>query len=694
MAPLLTQRCFGQGAQLDQPIAAHVTNFEAHTRFPIRSDRTVNTRLDVWADEVSLPGNTVVQGLRAQVRGALQPTDRTFVPKSAEVSAQHLTSAGLTGASLSAQLEWQNPALRGTVLTRVADGAVAATGEVDLAQRAATGHVDAIVTAGVLAAFSQTLPHDLTAWLQLKSAPEVSADVQLGPGWKLRKIDSRFVAQSLTAREVPLDAVTARVHFSGTELRATEIVLRQGENSARGSYTMDTASRDYRFLLQGHLRPLDISGWFREWWPHLFGNFDFSAAVPQADVDVQGRWGETRLSTVFISVAATSPVVRTVAFDRVQTVLFVRPQFYEAREIIATRGPGFARGWFNREVDPTTGTFRRLNFAVTTTADVQEGARLFGPTGLSIVEPFRFDSPPRLRISGHLEGPGAPQGEHQTVHIEGESTGAFRLFNFPLSNLTFTADLHDDDLVIERADASFAGGLASGHVRLWGRGADRQLGFDYTLKNAKLGQAIVTLENFAALRKQTPPPAKSPFLEKASDIRLDLAVSADGKYQDLLSFHGEGNADLTGPELGQVRLLGLLSELLNFTALRFTAMRTHFKLDGSRLVFPEVKLTGANSTIDAKGTYALDRKELDFTAKVFPFGESRFIPQAFIGAVLSPLSQVLEVKLTGQLAKPAWAFVLGPTNFLHNLVSPQPSPQGQPASPTATDPSLSPYLKR
>ena len=75
----------------------------------------------------------------------------------------------------------------------------------------------------------------------------------------------------------------------------------------------------------------------------------------------------------------------------------------------------------------------------------------------------------------------------------------------------------------------------------------------------------------------------------------------------------------------------------------------------------------ANSAIDAHGVYLLNRRELDFNAKIFPFQESGGLLKSVVGAVLTPLSNALEVKLTGTLVKPEWSFVMGPTNFLRSL---------------------------
>ncbi|MCC6414426.1 MAG: hypothetical protein IT582_00740, partial [Opitutaceae bacterium] len=130
---------------------------------------------------------------------------------------------------------------------------------------------------------------------------------------------------------------------------------------------------------------------------------------------------------------------------------------------------------------------------------------------------------------------------------------------------------------------------------------------------------------------------------------------------------GSGNAELSGRGLGEIKLLGLLSELLRFTSLRFNHLSTNFTVERDKVVFPEVSLTGSNSAINARGSYSLAQGELDFNARVYPFQESEFFLKTVVGAVLTPLSNVLEVKLTGELAKPKWAFVIGPTNLLRSL---------------------------
>ena len=127
----------------------------------------------------------------------------------------------------------------------------------------------------------------------------------------------------------------------------------------------------------------------------------------------------------------------------------------------------------------------------------------------------------------------------------------------------------------------------------------------------------------------------------------------------------------------------LSKTLLNFTSLRLDSAQADFRLEGNRVVFPQVKLQGPRASIDAKGEYLLDARTLDFNARIFPLQESKFILADALGALLTPLSNVLELKLKGPLAKPSWSFAFVPTNFLRALTRPA---NGGPPVPNAPVP--------
>jgi hypothetical protein len=160
------------------------------------------------------------------------------------------------------------------------------------------------------------------------------------------------------------------------------------------------------------------------------------------------------------------------------------------------------------------------------------------------------------------------------------------------------------------------------------------------------------------------------FLQEKSAVKIDAGLSAQGLVSALDSFHGAGSAQLQGGEIGEIHMLGMLSQLLRFTSLRFTSAQTTFQLNGEQLIFPEVVISGVNAAIAGRGTYSLALHQLDFRARLDPFKNSQGGTRKFMDLVLTPLSNALEVRLTGTIEKPKWAFVNGPTNLLWSLRSP------------------------
>jgi hypothetical protein len=223
---------------------------------------------------------------------------------------------------------------------------------------------------------------------------------------------------------------------------------------------------------------------------------------------------------------------------------------------------------------------------------------------------------------------------------------------------SFGLRIRDSSIEVDGVNARFGGGSVNGRARVWNEGEQRRVGFDFSVKDASLGEGVTTLQAFFARRRGEPPPPPGKFVQEKANVRVDLDVSAEGEYRSAFSYQGAGNAVLRGAEIGAVPLFGALSDLLPFTTLRFTDARGTFKIDGPKIVFSEVTLRGANSTIDGHGVYALDAQVLDFNAKVFPFQESENLIKSVVGAVLSPLSNAMEVKLSGSLEKPDWRFAL------------------------------------
>ncbi|HVS54484.1 MAG TPA: AsmA-like C-terminal region-containing protein [Opitutaceae bacterium] len=677
---------------LATPVVATIHDFQIRTQLPLFGETPTVSRLELVAAELRLPLEAEARGVRAVISGRFRPGGLQFDPHEVQISADRVAASGFFATAVSAELAPQPlPKLSATLVADVMGGALAVRANADFAEHSATLRFDGTVSPQLLDPIGARLHVDVKQYFNFAALDCTGGEARLAPGWKFEKLTARATLQEIQAYHVTMEEGRATIELAPGRFYSPDAYARIGANFARGSYEQDLHTHRYRFLLDGRLRPLDIAGWFHDWWPNFFHQLEFPAAPPLASVDVSGVWRDGRQSAVFVFADTEKPVIRGAEFDRVRTRLFIRPAFFDGHEIFAARGDGAARGTFAYLADPATHAWRTLELKLDSTLDLALAAKIVGAPGEKLFNTFQFAQPPAVKFDGTFDGPAAPGGAHQTLQLEVHSRGEFRFHGFPLEDTSFRASVRDAEIVVDPLDTRFAGGVASGRAKVWGPGADRRVGFDLALKDASLGQAAAALQRYTAEQNHRPVASPGKFVQEKANVRIDLAASAEGSYASALSFQGTGNATLTGAEIGEVPLLGSLSELLKFTALRFTSARANFRLAGPRLEFTEVALRGANSAIDAHGDYALDRHELDFKAKIFPFQESGNLIKSVVGAVLSPISNVFEVKLSGSLEKPQWAFVIGPTNLIHSLAPGEIEPaKSEPATPEVAPPTAAP----
>jgi hypothetical protein len=654
---------------------ASATDLLVTTRFPLLGDSPAMSVLTASIKQLRVGSLATGTDIQAHFRGALNPSSFTFNPSGIEVTFGEIVSQGFSIQHLSGQISVETRTRFGAEVVASSFGsAFSLSAATDLAAQTSTLQFDGALAPALLDPIGALLKADLHRFIGFGEPLLLHADVRFNPGWKFGRIKGHLDVRQVDAYHVAIDRAYGEIEFDGRHFTAREATAVLGDNHASGSFEQDLVTRGFRFLLEGQLRPLAISGWFREWWPAIFQPFEFPRQPPNASVDVQGDWFRGNDTTVFVFADSAFPTIRGVKFDQARTILFIRPHFLDGLEAFGTRGAGDVSGTFVRRVNLETNEWSEFALSLASTLDLEAGASLLGPTLAPQLAPYSFENSPRVKFSGQFNGPGAAPGARQTMKIEAQSTGAFTAYKLPGRNLSFVATMTDDDLELDAVHAEIGGGALTVKALVSGSGKERRLGFDAELRGAALGEAVTTVINFVASHRAAPQTSPERILPGKSNVKLDLSLAADGLLEDPYSFKGSGNGSLAGGSLGEVRLLGMLSELFNFTALRFNAARADFKLMGSKVSFPSVSITGSNSAIEGHGDYYLDRRELDFNARVYPFQESKSLFQNVVGAVLTPFSAVFEVKLTGALDQPNWAFVIGPTNFFRSLTQSDPAP--------------------
>ncbi|WP_156469162.1 AsmA-like C-terminal region-containing protein [Cephaloticoccus primus] len=600
-----------------------------------------------------------VLGLRGTLRGLVDFAQMRVRPQALAVAAAELRFAGASPRDISLQAELDGwPRIRSAALLQIGGAPLDLDARFTLGEPDAQLHASGRLPPALLDLASEYTSTDLSRFVRLGAAPEIDLELRIAGG-RLAALTGRFDARAVWAHGLTLDQIGGRVTFSGKRFEAPQAYAAIGSNYAHGSYTQDLGTRDYRFLLSGQLNPPDISLWFHDWWAQFWQNFDLSKNAPTASVDVRGRWGEPQHSRVFVYADSHSPTIEGAALDQVRTRIYIKPDYYHAMELSIRRGTQSANGWFLRRNDPATRQLAREDFDFSSTLDMPTLGALSGPEVQAAIAPFYFAEPVSVKARGFIAAAGA-----RHIDLHGSTKGDFTFYDFPLNGLNFTAMIDDDMLLVDSLSAGLAEGLVSGRVLLQGTGEAQTLGFDLSLAQGKFYKWTGIVSDYLARRRGEEPP---PNVEKNTNVTIDLDLSAEGRPGDTLSFMGSGNMELKGRGLGEIHIFGLLSELLNFTALHFNRLLTSFSIEGDKIVFPEVHITGSNSAITASGHYALDRGQLDFRARINPFQESRSILKTIAGLMLTPISNVLEVRLTGPLDNPKW-------NFLHFSSNPATAP--------------------
>ena len=661
---IVTARLGASGLRLSAPVAVRAEGIRAEGRFPLLGTDPIMTSAAASADLLMIAGKVSAAGISARARGMLNVDPLSFDPRRIELTAQMISGWGFVA---DAPIVRISPAGGGAYSADACawlfGGAVSAAGKVDTGAKSADVSFSGSLAPALLEPVSALLGSNVRRFADLTEPVALAGSLKLSPGWKVTGGKVHVDGRNFTAYHVPLDELRGDISYDGRRLAARNAVARFGEDLAKGSYELDFGTLVYRYLLAGKIRPLDISAWFADWWPNVFKNYAFPKAPPDASVDVQGRYAHGRDFSVFGYTDAVSPVVLGVPLDRGRVLLYIDPLAVEGLDINLTQGTGAAQGSFKLATEAQTAEWTGLDIDVTSTLDPAPLGRLLPEDGAAAIAAFSFDAAPSVSVRGHFDGADAGGNHHKNLHVEARSASGLKIHGVAFDKAAFKVEIKDDDIDVDDIDAGFAGGTVTGTAQLAGSGEERRVRFKASLTGASLGQAATAAEGYVASKPVGSSTALETFARDKSGVRLDLNASASGRAAELSSFAGDGNFQIQGTQLGELSLLGGLSKFLKFPELRFTQARAEFKIENALLVFPELSVIGANSAIQAKGTYAIDRRQLDFSARVYPFQESKSILQIF-NALSSPISAIFRVRLGGSIDNPSWNLAYSPFNLL------------------------------
>ncbi len=670
----------------DQPLVLGPLAVGTRLRLDGRGARALPVH--IATRRVSYRGEITAENVRAILKAEVQPekvTGRALELQAAAGSVDYLGEQAL-GPVLRADLSaW--PVVHSTAAAQIDGEFLAAEVEARLTEQSARIHAEGRVAPDLInRVLAKNTPRAATYFI-MGDPVAFSADAVLAPGWHFDRVASRVDAGRLDSHGVKITAARGRIDIVGSSFLAHDARVTMGENEARGSYWMDFTTTDYRMLLDGRLRPVDINGWFPgNWWPAFWNKyFAFPVAPPTAEVDVQGRWKDPSLSTSFVRAFARSATVWGGDFEHVDATVFVRPNFTHGWNLASTRAGGTqgVTGNFKRFGGPSGRETARFEFDFNTNADTAVLGRMLEGRADEVLGSLRFTQPPQVHAWG------AVNGSTPAYRFTGEAQGGLHYYGFPVDTMRVAGGVSGSEVHLGEIEFTAAGGQGSGRATLTGPPASRRLGFDVFVNKANLGRSVRAVQEYEANRLGQPyvASAESKFIQQTANSSLDVALSAQGDPASVRSFKGTGNAALTGAELGEVHLFGLLSQVLSglslsFSSLKLDAARSSFELQDGALYFRDLKVTGPSAVIDARGNYTLATNALDFSAKFKPYDQPGSLLAAAFSLVLNPLTSILELKLGGRLDDPNWSVSIGSSSAPNAPAPAKPAKPAEPVKPT------------
>ena len=529
---------------------------------------------------------------------------------------------------------------------------------------------------------SEIIGSDVTYYADLSTRPVYRARVTLGPDWAWSKAEFEGLASNFVARGVRLDSAYARGQVTPAGVAVDQIEIRQGQTKAALSYQDIFATRNYRFLVRGTMRPHGISSWFGPWWEKFWSDFEVPENGGYCDLSIHGNWFGTQKTLVTGRVDADSIAVKSVKFDHVEGKIFIRPHFFDIYDATATRSEGSIAGNFQLLFKPGEKLPIEQHFSADSSIDLKSAAVIFGDAGVEMLAPYEYDTPPEVAFDGTVLRTGDEWNTNISIAIDTDAP--FRYESFPLESLRTRVRVLNKRVELPTIAATYAGGALSAEALV----DNGILTFDASLKDADFQDALTLFGNYT--RRNDPAPLEATTEERFEDRnpggRLDISLKAEGNLGDFASYSGVGRFDVTEAELGKIHLFGVLSAALQstrfrFGTLRFTEASSPYQVNRNEVFFPNLEVTGPLAAIKSEGSYDIPTGDLDFQARFYPFNRGELPLFAILDTVLIPFSTFFEIRMTGSLASPKMSVSLGGAENTRPFATEEPVPtESQPPS--------------
>ncbi|MBH53527.1 MAG: hypothetical protein CMI18_04175 [Opitutaceae bacterium] len=473
----------------------------------------------------------------------------------------------------------------------------------------------------------------------------------------------RVETRDLDIIKTPFQWARARGELKGTKVKVPYLAGGGYGNDLLCSFSQDFKNPFYRFTMKGLFRPHDIDIWWRDWWKKTFNYLNIKAGLPYMDLSIRNAFIYKKQLTLFGYAEAKNIDLKGMHFDEAAVKMFVRPNYIDALELKLKRQEGQAEGQFQRQL--VKSKLKNVIVDLTSNIDLEPSMKLFGESGLKIIEPYTWKGNPTISLQGEFNFEKDTNWQDLVFKIDTEDP--MTLYKFPFDSLKVDGHYDHGDVLLHEVDFGFAGGVGKGEASYLRQDDQSYLLFDFNVEEANLEETLKRIAIVKAPSEQIDPEKKKARKQR-DPIKGKLTVHASGispAGHGLDRIMAQGNISIREGNLAQIPLFGPLSTLIPFTKLTLNAADAFFAWDNGKMTFPALKMTSNTARLEGVGDYFTDSSDLDFQLRLYLLREAEIpVVSSIIMPLFDPVSTIGSINLKGTITDPEWRFALSPFNFL------------------------------
>ncbi|MEC8044475.1 MAG: hypothetical protein VX130_07785 [Verrucomicrobiota bacterium] len=438
-----------------------------------------------------------------------------------------------------------------------------------------------------------------------------------------------------------------------------------GDTNATGSFSQSWSPNRYRFLLNGHCNPNDIKAWFGEWWTKIWTEFNFSSLTPLGDISVQGIWGSTKNHLTHGTILANNFSYRN--FNVTKSKINLRVD--ENSTLLASDSISHRLGTLKAKLEfprKKKSQGKKLAFDVQGDFPFNEGKQIFSKNIQKELDDICSELA-SINANGEVHN----NASDTYFDLSFDSDRNFSFSGFNVDGLTGKIALSNNKLIcnLPHIILNNQQGKSRANFTITSVHQLKTLEFSLELENVSKNDFLKRLNNSKKIQIEKPQ-SSALFFSEDKNSRLILRLNAKGPLENKFQLVGSGFIQINDKELGQINLFGNLGNALSRTKIplplgvfSFNQLASPFRLEGEKVFFDDMIISGPISVMKLEGNLALETGSLDIISRLKLLNKIPIpILKDLIGAA-DPISKLLEIKVSGNLLNPKWELLLNPKPF-------------------------------